>query len=88
MTPPKLKKTSARGYGAQHQKLRTRWKRLLQQQGDLPCTRCHLPVYPTDAWDLDHTDDRSGYLGIAHTTCNRSAGGRKAHNPKRRSWQW
>jgi hypothetical protein len=27
--------------------------------------------------DLDHTDDRAGYLGLAHRRCNRRDGQRK-----------
>jgi hypothetical protein len=29
------------------------------------------------AFDLDHTDDRRGYLGASHARCNRVAGARK-----------
>lgn len=85
---PPTKTTTQRGYGHRHQKLRLRWKRLLNQQGQLPCTRCPNLVHPTDDWELDHTDDRDSYLGIAHKRCNRSAGGRKSQQPKIQRWQW
>ena len=39
-------------------------------------------------WDLDHTDDRRGYLGPSHEKCNRSAGARKRNAKTRRSRQW
>jgi hypothetical protein len=50
--------------------------------------RCGRPVRPGEAWDLDHSDDRAGYLGVAHRQCNRPAGGQlgaarqKAHKER------
>jgi hypothetical protein len=52
------------------------------------CTRCGRQIEPGQLWDLDHTDDRSGYLGPAHRSCNRSAGavkGNRARGAVRRS---
>lgn len=73
-----MKTTTQRGYGRTHQILRERWKRLLKHEGELPCTRCGKAVHPEDQWELDHTDDRTAYLGIAHASCNRRAGGLKS----------
>ena len=66
--------TTARGYGTAHQQLRAR---LLAQwtPGD-PCARCGKPMWKRDRIDLGHTDDRTGYRGLEHDTCNR--GGRRA----------
>jgi hypothetical protein len=47
--------------------------------GDVLCARCGLLILPAESWALDHTDDRSGYLGPSHTLCNNRAGGRAAH---------
>jgi hypothetical protein len=67
------------------------------------CARCGLPIAAGAEFDLDHTDDRAGYLGVSHRTCNRRAGGkngpavtnarRRASEPKcvrswSRVWSW
>lgn len=45
------------------------------EPGDL-CARCHRPMFdPPADLQFDHTDDRSGYLGLSHKACNLSAGG-------------
>lgn len=58
-----------RGYGASHRKARehflSRWA-----PGD-PCVRCFEPMLPGELLDLDHSDDRSEYLGLSHAECNR-----------------
>lgn len=72
-----------RGYNAEHDRLRARWKPKVEA-----CTvHCHAKVcvmparliLPGQAWDLGHTDDRTGWTGPEHATCNRAAGGRAAH---------
>jgi hypothetical protein len=46
-------------------------------------------IHPGEAWDLDHTDDRRGYLGASHLSCNRAAGGRKRQSgPMKHSRVW
>jgi hypothetical protein len=42
------------------------------------CPRCKLALGPIrpDQLDYDHNDDRTGYQGLAHKRCNRSAGAR------------
>lgn len=72
--------TTARGYGAEHQRLRAA---LLPQAWGRPCTRCGQPLVPGQQVDLDHTDDRSAYQGFAHRHCNRKFGAKKG-NAKRR----
>lgn len=76
----------ARGYNLQHQRERKRWKRILSDEGVLPCPRCQLPIYDGQPWDLGHTDDREAWTGPEHVSCNRGAGGRngaKVANTKR-----
>ncbi len=73
---PRDGSTHSRGYGAEHQKLR---KRLIES-GEVygqPCWRCGEPMMPGQSLDLGHREDRSGYMGMEHSICNRSAGGRK-----------
>jgi DNA-directed RNA polymerase subunit RPC12/RpoP len=62
--------TTSRGYGTAHQRERAR---LLAQftPGD-PCARCGRPMTDPARIDLGHTDDRTGYRGLEHDTCNRA----------------
>ena len=41
------------------------------------CARCGLSIAPGAAWDLGHTEDRTGYSGPEHRKCNQLAGARK-----------
>lgn len=68
----------ARGYDAQHDRLRRHWLPLVMQ-GAVHCARCDRPILPGTPWHLDHTDDRTAYLGPSHEHCNNAAGGRAAH---------
>ena len=68
----------ARGYDANHDRLRADWAPRVAT-GRIPCARCGRRIEPQDRWHLDHSDDRTGYLGPSHERCNTSAGGRAAH---------
>ena len=75
--------TTARGYGYGHQKARAAALGALIDGA--PCGRCGGPMWRAQArhLDLDHTEDRAGYRGLAHRKCNRSAGQAKAMRLKR-----
>lgn len=70
------KTTTQRGYGYSHQALR---RALLPYAYGQPCPRCGGTMKPGQKLDLDHTDDRTGYRGMAHATCNRQAGADKTN---------
>lgn len=75
--------TTQRGYGWAHQQARTHaLHRMVDGQ---PCTRCAQPMYRSEAQllDLDHTEDRTTYQGLAHRACNRRAGQAKAQARRR-----
>jgi len=77
---------AARGYGREHQRLRKKVAQAVAL-GAATCARCGGAILPTDPWDLDHTDDRSAYLGPSHASCNR--GKRPAgQRPARTSRRW
>lgn len=73
-TPRASRTTTEQGYGWEHQKAR-RAALLRLRDGD-PCSRCQQPMYRSQArsLDLDHTEDRTTYRGLAHARCNRQAG--------------
>lgn len=58
-----------RGYDAAHDRLRARWAPKVAT-GQVNCARCHKRIGALDEWHLDHTDDRAGYLGPSHASCN------------------
>jgi hypothetical protein len=70
LTSPRLS-TSRRGYGSSHQAAR----RLepLVASGLAVCSRCGERIEAGAPFDLDHSDDRSSYLGPSHVSCNRGA---------------
>jgi hypothetical protein len=76
---PKLN-TTARGYGQTHRLLRDAALEDLRRHDGQPCHHCGKPMWHALATylDLDHTDDRAGYRGLAHRACNRRAGQAKA----------
>jgi hypothetical protein len=87
------KKTrGSRGYGAAHRKLRAGVARVVEA-GEAVCARCGRPIRAGEDWDLDHSTDRTGYLGPSHRSCNRQAGARNGaavtngrRRPRQPSW--
>ena len=84
------KRSSRDGYGWHHQQTR---KQLLPYAWGNPCARCGKVMLPGQDIELDHTDDRSGYLGFSCKSCNRAAGARKVNaarrnkqDPRSRDW--
>jgi hypothetical protein len=75
--------TTKGGWGSKHQKLRAA---LLPQAYGQPCARCGHPMLPGQILHLDHTDDRTGWLGFSHGSrchicgkrCNLTAAAKKA----------
>lgn len=61
--------TTARGYGSAHQQARAQYL-AAWQPGD-PCAHCEQPMWTKDGLDLAHTENRTGYRGLAHDVCNR-----------------
>jgi hypothetical protein len=65
-TAPKRSST-ARGYGPEHRKLR---EKLLPEAYGKPCPLCGFIMDESEPLHLDHTDDRTGYRGMVHASCN------------------
>jgi hypothetical protein len=72
---------ASRGYGGAHQRLRRQWAPRVAT-GRVVCAKHGHPQHPDcpglieagSAWELGHTDDRSGYTGPEHAGCNQRAG--------------
>ncbi len=72
--------TSSRGYGRHHQAVRMSWQRSIDDpRRAVVCTICKEDVNPGEEWDLDHTEDRMGYRGPAHSSCNRRDGAERGN---------
>lgn len=69
--------TAERGYGKDHRDLRTN---LAPMAIGKTCHFCGEPMIEGQALALDHTEDRAGYRGMAHLSCNAADGGRRSHN--------
>lgn len=62
-----------------------RWRKAIKALLPRPCTRCGMPVLPTQLWDVDHiiplhiqpVQTKSyATLAPAHRSCNRRHGGK------------
>lgn len=72
--------TTERGYDSQHKRLRAA---LLPTAYGQACTRCGRPMLHGQELHLDHDDDRSGYRGFSHASCNTRAGAIKSNQVQR-----
>lgn len=72
--------TNEHGYGYSHQALR---RALLPYAYGRPCLKCGQTMRHGQPLDLGHTEDRTGYTGMEHATCNRRAGARKTNRQRR-----
>ncbi len=79
--------TAARGYGHQHQQERQRWAPTVAA-GKADCAElvCLNPagrwIEPGQDWDLAHDRVNGGYLGPAHSPCNRSEGAKHGNGQR------
>lgn len=79
-------RTTARGYGNPHQKLRKALERKVAS-GGIRCWRCGELIRPGEAWDLGHDDDdRRRYRGPEHARCNRATASRRRRRWQSREW--
>lgn len=75
------KSTSSRGYGSLHQRKRSE---LLPLAYGTPCHLCGAIMQEGDDLHLDHSEDRTGYRGMAHASCNVRDGARRGAAAQRR----
>lgn len=74
----------ARGYDATHDRLRGQLVAALDPAA--PCPRCTRPLGGEAALlDLMHNEDRSGWLGLGHSSCNRDVSpmGERRRTPRK-----
>lgn len=73
--------TTARDYGAEHQRLRAQWSPTVST-GTVECWRCRTLIGATERWQLGHVDG-TGRRWPEHWLCNERAGGLAAHDQQR-----
>jgi hypothetical protein len=83
-------KTSARGYGAPHQRKRRVWARRIASGEQISCARCGYPILKGMLWDLGHVDGtgKSLHSGPEHRACNRSTQTHGFKRPRRKKWAY
>lgn len=59
-----------RGYGAEHDAM----KATIEDAYGQPCHLCGERMWPHQALEPDHTEDRTAYRGWTHATCNHRDG--------------
>jgi hypothetical protein len=65
-----------RGYDSEHDRIRARYQRRMDQGEMFTCWRCPRLIDPR-SWDLGHDDiDRTIYRGPECVACNRATSGR------------
>ncbi len=73
----------ARGYDAEHDALRRKWKPKVEAGGvhchEVVCVMPARLILAGQAWDLAHDRATGLHRGPAHAACNRSEGGKAAH---------
>jgi len=72
----------ARGYTRDHMKRRALWA-VRVEAGEVCCARCGGWIRPGSDWHLDHSDDRTQYLGPSHRRCNLRAAALKANRRRK-----
>jgi hypothetical protein len=70
--------TTRGGWGHLHQQRRRQLEPLVRS-GALNCARCGQRIQRHEQWQLGHSDNRDGYLGASHASCNARAGAHKAN---------
>jgi hypothetical protein len=71
------------GWGYHHRQRRRQLEPLVRA-GALNCARCGRRIQPHDQWQLDLSDNRDGYVGASHASCNARAGAHKANRNRHR----
>jgi hypothetical protein len=78
--------TTARGYGAAHQRKRRVWARRIASGEQVNCARCGWPIMAGMLWDLGHVDGsgKTLYAGAEHRRCNRATETHRVKGPRRK----